>query len=118
GPPYNSARHARRNAMSDSTQPSPQTPPSGPTVQGPADGDGQRVQELFEAWLLARDQGSNVSVADLCRDCPHLGARLAEEIALYLRFEPTAPARPGHPDLPVQEFAGLRFQPLRYHAEG
>src|SRR5262245_22583454 len=98
--------------MSEPTHPSSETLPHGRTPQG---GDEQRVLALFEEWLLLRDQGRDVTVAELCRDCPHLSSRLAEEISLHLRFEPTVPSHSGQPGLPVKEFAGLRYQPLRFH---
>src|SRR5207302_1755182 len=62
--------------------------------------------------------GQDISVTELCRECPHLGETLAEEIALYKRFEPPDSGKGRRPEPPVREFAGLRYQPVRYHAQG
>src|SRR5262245_54891301 len=86
------------------------------TPAEPLDGD-LRVLALFEQWVLLRDQGQEVPVAELCRDCPHLAARLAEEIALHNCFERPDRVKSGPPPLPVREFAGLRYQPVRFHAQ-
>ena len=69
-------------------------------------------------FILLRDQGQDISVTELCRECPHLGETLAEEIALYKRFEPPDSAQARRPEPPVKDFAGLRYQPVRYHAQG
>jgi serine/threonine protein kinase len=104
--------------MSDPSQPFPESSAHDRTPPGPPVDDEQHLQTLLVEWILLRDQGRNVSAAELCRDRPHLGAQLAAEIALHLRFEPTAPTESGQPALPVKEFAGLRYQPLRFHAQG
>jgi serine/threonine-protein kinase len=87
------------------------------TLDAPSGGDEQRLQSLFEEWALLREQGRDVPVAELCRDCPHLARALAREIALHRRFEP-GPADGGQPLPPVKEFTGLRYQPVGYHAQG
>src|SRR5262245_15394384 len=84
----------------------------------PAAGDRQRLESLFEEWILLRDQGREVSATELCGDCPHLASTLAREIDLHRRFEARAPAVAAGPQPPVEEFAGLRYRPLRYHAQG
>jgi eukaryotic-like serine/threonine-protein kinase len=104
--------------MPNPSQPRPETQTLDQTPGGPSGGDEQRVQALFEEWILLRDQGLDVPAADLCRGCPHLGERLAQEIALHRRFEPPSPVAAGPPEPPVKEFAGLRYQPVRYHAQG
>src|SRR5437660_955620 len=101
--------------MSDPSPQRPETLPADQTPGDPLDADRQRLQTLFEEWLLLREQGQDVPAAELCRTWPHLGARLAEEIALHLRFEPPDRLGTGAPELPVREFAGLRYQPLRFH---
>ena len=98
--------------MSDASQPVTQTQPPDPTATVPPDGDAQRLAALLEEWVLLREQGKEVAVVELCRDCSHLCAALAEEVALFKRFEATGPARAGQPAPPEKEFAGLRYQPL------
>jgi serine/threonine-protein kinase len=104
--------------VSDSSQPGTQTQPPDPSATVPPDGDAQRLAALLEEWVLLREQGKEISVIELCRDCPHLAAALAEEVALFKRFEAAGPARAGRPVPPAEEFAGLRYQPLRHHAQG
>src|SRR5262245_12977371 len=88
------------------------------TPFNPSDRDEQRVQSLFEQWVLMRDQDREVTVTELCRDYPHLAETLAQEIALHRRFEVPAPVEARPPELPIREFDGLRYQPLRFLAEG
>jgi serine/threonine-protein kinase len=104
--------------MSDTSRQHPPPVLDDPASTAPPDADRQRVQALLEEWILLRDQGRDISVTELCRECPHLGETLAEEIALYKRFEPPDSAQGRRPEPPVKEFAGLRYQPLRYHAQG
>src|SRR5262245_51234533 len=96
----------------------PESLPHDRTASWRSGADGPRLQALLEEWVLLRDQGKEVPAAELCRDCPHLAETLAGEIALHMRFEPAAPVEAARPEPPVKEFAGLRYQPLRYHAQG
>src|SRR5262249_44341183 len=66
--------------VSEISQQGTPTQPSDLTATGPRHGDAQRLAALLEEWVLLREQGKEVSVTELCRDCPHLTAALAEEI--------------------------------------
>jgi len=72
--------------------------------------DEDRIAELLLRWEELREQGQDVSAADLCRDCPQLAAALARRIAALkatawmegdegggddgIRLEPPAPQAP------------------------
>jgi serine/threonine-protein kinase len=103
--------------MSDSTFQHPDTPPPDQTLGDSPDSDRQHLEELIVQWVVQREEGHDPPIAELCRDRPHLAAALAGEIALLERFEPPRPVEV-QPEPPVREFAGLRYQPLRYHARG
>src|SRR5437016_4173320 len=89
-----------------------ETLPPDQTLDRLSDSDGQQLQTLFEQWARLHEQGSDVSVAQLCQACPHLAEPLAREIALHRRFEPPAPAAATQPEPPVKTFSGLRYQPV------
>src|SRR5262249_54291002 len=95
----------RRTTMTVPADDAPDTlPPDATAVR-----DEQRLAGLIEQWALMRDQGRDVPVGELCRDCPHLAPALAEHIALLARFdEPTPAAGPARPQPPADAFAGLR----------
>jgi serine/threonine-protein kinase len=82
--------------------------------------DEERLDQLLLDWENEFDRGRDVPAAELCRGCPHLGGRLAEQIA-KLRSWKTPPADdepPEAPELPREAFAGLRYQPRKWLASG
>lgn len=42
--------------------------------------DEERLAELLIQWEEARDQGQEISITELCRDCPHLSGDLARRV--------------------------------------
>ena len=49
--------------------------------------DEEKLDNLLDAWELARSGGKYVSASELCRDCPEYLAKLREQIADLLNFE-------------------------------
>lgn len=46
------------------------------------------LDDLLDQWEIAREQGEEVSLEELCRDVPHLLATLREHVAKLLDIEP------------------------------
>jgi serine/threonine protein kinase/Tfp pilus assembly protein PilF len=77
--------------------------------------DEDRLDELLIEWEDQFEQGRDLSATELCSSYPHLAGVLGQEIAKLkkMRFRPEP-----LPEPPAAEFAGLRFQPVRFLARG
>jgi hypothetical protein len=95
-----------------------------------------RLSELLSRWQDLNEQGRDISVEDLCADCPGLAADLRRLIAALkaigtvirpgesedTRFQFNASTTEGKGSFasgsPAPSFAGSRYNPLHFHAKG
>jgi serine/threonine-protein kinase len=88
-----------------------------------------QLRQLLDRWDDLRDRGEAPTPEDLCRDCPERVAELRSVLRDLNALNPpdaTAPeptASPGgsaatYGDPPAAAFAGSRYRPVRFHANG